>query len=247
MPSPLRRRAWAIIYEEEWLNMQTMYRNKMNITAIARRVGLDRKTVRKYIMAGSDQPKYSPRPQKPSVLDPFKDHVKHRLEEYDLSSVRLLEELQSMGYTGGYTILKDFTRPLKKSKAVQAVCRYETASGMQAQVDWGNAGPLEMDGGAGRAYAFVMVLGYSRAKYLEYTLDTTTVTFIRCHLNGFAYYGGYPKEILYDNTKNVVLKRALKSTDSKWNPLFKDFFTTSRSLRVSAGPIGHRRMEKPNP
>jgi hypothetical protein len=32
------------------------------------------------------------------------------------------------------------------------------------------------------------------------------------------------KEILYDNTKNVVLKRALRSSDSQWNPLFEDLF-----------------------
>jgi hypothetical protein len=43
-------------------------------------------------------------------------------------------------------------------------------------------------------------------------------------LNAFHYFGGYTKEILYDNMKQVVLKRAPVSSDSIWNPDFEDFF-----------------------
>jgi len=69
-----------------------------------------------------------------------------------------------------------------------------------------------------------MVLGYSRTRYVEFTIDVKTETFIQCHINAFQFFSGVTKEVLYDNTKNVVLKRALKSSDSKWNPLFEDFF-----------------------
>jgi transposase len=209
--------------KEEWLDMQSMHRNKMSISAIARRTGRDRKTVRKYVKRDGNLPRYKPREKKPSILDPHKEYIRQKIDEHDLSAVRLLEDLRKMGYKGGYTILKDYARTIKKTRTIQAVYRYETAPGIQAQVDWWDVGPQEIDGGAGHLYAFTMVLGYSRAKYLEYTLDTKTETFIRCHLNAFAYFGGCAKEILYDNTKNVVLKRALKSSDSKWNLLFEDF------------------------
>jgi hypothetical protein len=43
-------------------------------------------------------------------------------------------------------------------------------------------------------------------------------------LNAFEYFGGFTQEILYDNMKQVVIKRALKSSDSKWNSQFEDFF-----------------------
>jgi transposase len=210
--------------KEEWLDMKSMDRNQMNISAIARRTGHDRKTVRKYIMAGNDPPKYRARPRRPSILDPYKEYVRKQIDEHDLSAVRLLEDLQKMGYKGGYSILRDYAKTIRKPKTIQAVLRYETAPGRQAQVDWSDVGPQEIDGGAGHLYAFSMVLGYSRAKYLEHTLDCKTETFIRCHLNAFAHFGGCAREILYDNTKNVVLKRALKSSESKWNPLFEDFF-----------------------
>jgi len=69
-----------------------------------------------------------------------------------------------------------------------------------------------------------MILGYSRMRYVEFTLSIDTPTLIQCHLNAFAYFGGYTQEILYDNMKQVVIKRALKSSDSEWNSLFEDFF-----------------------
>jgi hypothetical protein len=68
-----------------------------------------------------------------------------------------------------------------------------------------------------------MVLGYSRMRYVEFTLSTDTPTLIQSHLNAFQYFGGCTQEILYDNMKQVVIKRALKSSDSEWNSMFEDF------------------------
>jgi hypothetical protein len=61
-------------------------------------------------------------------------------------------------------------------------------------------------------------------RYVEFTLSTDTSTLIQCHLNAFQYFSGCTQEILYDNMKQVVIKRALKSSDSEWNSLFEDFF-----------------------
>ena len=54
-----------------------------------------------------------------------------------------------------------------------------------------------------------MLLGYSRVRYIEFVTDMSTNTMIRCHQNAFRYFGGYPEEILYDNMKQVVIKRLL--------------------------------------
>ena len=51
----------------------------------------------------------------------------------------------------------------------------------------------------------------------------STNTLIRCHQNAFRYFGGYPEEILYDNMKQVVIKRLLKQEDSTLNRQFEDF------------------------
>jgi hypothetical protein len=69
-----------------------------------------------------------------------------------------------------------------------------------------------------------MILGYSRMRYIEFTLNIDVHTLIQCHLNAFHYFGGYTSEILYDNMKQIVIKRAPVSSDSIWNADFEDFF-----------------------
>ena len=137
---------------------------------------------------------------------------------------RLYREIQEMGFTGKYTIVKDFVRKVRPEQGVTAVYRYETKPGVQAQVDWSEVGKIEIDGKTKKLYCFNMVLGYSRMRYIEFTLSIDVTTLIKCHLNAFHYFVGVTKEILYDNMKQVVIRRALKSSDSTWHGKFEDFF-----------------------
>lgn len=68
-----------------------------------------------------------------------------------------------------------------------------------------------------------MVLGYSGMRYIEFVTDMSTTTLIKCHINAFRYFDGYPEEILYDNMKQVVVKRMLKQSESELNKQFEDF------------------------
>jgi len=208
---------------EEQFMIRHLLNEGLSISEISRITGHDRKTIRKYKYK-KELLKYGKRPSKISILDPYKDHIKSRLEDHDLSAVVLLDEIKEMGYPGGYTLVKEFVRTIKRNKRIPAEYRYETGPGIQAQADWGEIEKIIVDGIETKLYCFTMVLGYSRTRYVEFTIDTKTETFIQCHINAFQFFGGITKEILYDNTKNVVLKRALKSSDSQWNPLFEDFF-----------------------
>ena len=209
---------------EEQFMIRRLKDEGLSISAISRKIGCCRATVRKYLKEDG-LAAYKPRPVKESVLDPYKDYIKSRLEDCeDLSAWVIFEKIREKGYTGGYTTVKNFVRPIKRSSQVTAEYRYETGPGVQAQVDWAEIDEILIDGILTKVYCFNMVLGYSRHRYVEFTIDTTTETFIQCHLNAFQYFGGVTREILYDNTKNVVLHRALKSSDSKWNPMFEDFF-----------------------
>jgi transposase len=210
--------------ESEWSEMRERYRQGMSISQIAREEGLSRITVRKYVQTDVP-PAYVRSKDKESKLDPFKPFIRERLKEYPLSAARLLSEIREQGYTGGYTILKEFTSSLRHDRSIPAEIRFETPPGEQAQVDWIDFKRVVVDGETRHLWAFAAVLGHSRMRFVRFTTDATTPTFIFCHLDAFDYFGGYTKTILYDNTKNVVLKRALKSSDSQWNPLFRDFFT----------------------
>ncbi len=95
----------------------------------------------------------------------------------------------------------------------------------QGQMDWGffEDHLVYEDGKWKKLYCFLMILGYSRMRYIEFVTDMSTNTLIRCHQNAFRYFGGYPEEILYDNMKQVVIKRLLKQEDSTLNRQFEDF------------------------
>lgn len=77
--------------------------------------------------------------------------------------------------------------------------------GKQGQMDWGffEDHTVYEDGQWKKLYCFLMILGYSRTRYIEFVTDMSTSTLIRCHQNAFRYFGGYPEEILYDNMKQV--------------------------------------------
>ena len=60
-------------------------------------------------------------------------------------------------------------------------------------------------------------------RYIKFVTDMTTETLIKCHINAFHYFKGYPNEILYNNMKQVVIKRMLKQSDSTLNKTFEDF------------------------
>ena len=64
---------------EEWFMIRELARQGLSITEIARRVGCDRKTIRKHL-AHPEPPGYKARPPKLNKLDPFKLHLDQRLE-----------------------------------------------------------------------------------------------------------------------------------------------------------------------
>ncbi|AKB57047.1 IS21 family transposase [Methanosarcina barkeri] len=208
---------------EEWLLIRDLYSQGLNISEISERTGYDRKTVRKYLQLKT-LPEPQKRPPRPSKLDLYKPYLLEKINEKHYTAARLFREIQKMGFDGGETIVKDFVRKVRPKQGVPAVLRYETKPGVQAQVDWGELGTVEVDGKLKKLFCFSMILGYSRMRYVECTLSIDTFTLIQCHLNAFQYFGGCTQEILYDNMKQVVIKRAMKSSDSEWNSQYEDFF-----------------------
>jgi transposase len=208
---------------EEWLMIRDLHARGMNITQISKKTGYDRKTIRTHLNSTSI-PEPPKQPKKESKLDNYKEYINAKLHEGPYTASRLYREIQEMGFTGKYTIVKDFVRKVRPEQRVTAVYRYEIKPGVQAQVDWSEVGRIEIDGKTKKLYCFNMILGYSRMRYIEFTLSIDVTTFIKCHLNAFHYFGGYTKEILYDNMKQVVIRRALKSSDSTWHSKFEDFF-----------------------
>ncbi|MCU6796807.1 IS21 family transposase [Paenibacillus sp. WQ 127069] len=71
-------------------------------------------------------------------------------------------------------------------------------------MDWGHF-RVDWNQTKKQLYAFVMVLGYSRMLYVEYTEDEKVETLIGCHERTMTYFGGITRTCLYDNMKTVVI------------------------------------------
>ena len=202
-------------------------RQGLTISQISEVTGYSRPTIRKYL-DNPTTPTYGPRQPRPTQLDPFKPFLKERTSAGVWNGVVLLKELQERGYKGGYTALKDFLSPQRREAHVVAVRRFETPPGHQAQVDWGDLGDItHPEGERHKLNAFVMTLGHSRAMFADIAPDQKLPAFLRLHEAAFDYLGGVCQEILYDNTKTVVLRTLTQGTDSrgevKLNPEFADF------------------------
>lgn len=204
-------------------NVQAIYElagQGRSIRAIAQSLGIARNSVRKYLRA-SEIPKPAPRPPRPSKLDPYRALIRARLAEGVDNGVVLLRELRQRGYTGGYTLLKDYVQPLRQRRVPAATMRFETQPGEQAQVDFGRFQYRTPAGTLRAVWAFVYVLSWSRAVYVEFIRRADLSSFIRCHLHAFERLGGLPQRCLYDNTKLVVLSR--EGGEPLWTPRFLDF------------------------
>ncbi|MGC8630765.1 MAG: IS21 family transposase, partial [Thermoplasmata archaeon] len=171
----------------------------------------------------SDKPPAYHKHNRQSILDPYKPYIKDRIMKFDVSAIIIFNEIKDKGYTGKYTIVKDYCRQIRKSRSIQAVYRFETDPGEQAQVDFGFFGYIDEDGKTKRVYAFSMILGYSRKRYVEFTTNISTANLIKMHLNAFQYFGGYTDTILYDNMKQIVIDRKINAPESTFNKEFLDF------------------------
>jgi len=189
-----------------WMKIKELAEIGLNWAAIGRLVGKDYRTVKK--LAESDNPPQRKKTARTGKLsDEHKAYIELQLEKTrgKIWATTLFDHLQERGYSGGYGPVKHYVKKVKACLRKKVTERFETIPGLQAQVDWGTQRIVWRDGRCQRLYFFVMVLGYSRAMYVEYTERQDFATLVRCHQNAFRAFGGYvPHEILYDNMKTVV-------------------------------------------
>jgi len=200
------------------MDIRTLHKEGHSIKEIARQTGRSRNTVRRVLREAG--PTGFRKPARPSCLDDFKPYLQTRFASCGLSAVRLLPEIRAMGYTGSVATLRRFLHHLRpeQERLRKLTVRFETPPGKQAQADWAYCGRFaDATGQTIPLYAFVMVLSFSRMLYVEFTTSMHLSTLIRCHLEAFAFFGGWTQEILYDNMKQVRI------SPQELNPLFLDF------------------------
>jgi len=209
-----------VIDYETFSRIKHLYEQKgLRAAQIARELGLDERTVRKWL----DAKQFLPRKSviRPGKLDPFKDSVVRMLESYQYSAKQIFQRVREEGFTGGYSAVKKFVRKVRP-KREKAYLTLAFAPGECAQVDWGSYGSVRVGETTRRLSFFVMVLCYSRQMYVEFTVSQTMEHFLACHQNAFLAFGGVPSRIMIDNLKTGVLKH-VPGEAPVYNPRYLDF------------------------
>lgn len=184
------------------MEIRILRKQGKSLRAIAGEVGVSVNTVRKYL-ADDQAPRYKRRVPKASKLEPFMPYLRERVEAarpHWIPATVLCREVRERGFVGSERLVRNFVRSLKPVRPEEPLVRFETVPGQQMQVDW-----IEFK--RERLSAFVATLGHSRASYVEYVTDERIETLVACHIHAFEFFGGVPREVLYDNMKTVVIER----------------------------------------
>ena len=224
-----------------------LHRQGLSYREISRKTGRDRRTVKRYAespdLIGQGRAKVN----RHSILDPFRPTIESWLEDdVEYRATWVFDQLKKLGYTGGYSIVKDAVRAIKQENSRIAYLRFETEPGRQAQVDFGDFKVVEWDGSERTLYLFSMVLGFSRAPYSEYVERCDMTSFLDAHQRAFSYFGGVPAEILYDRMRNVFIRKVAGKTEfTKGLMAVADHYGFSPEVAPAYSPWVKGKVERP--
>jgi transposase len=192
-------------------------RHGMSQREAARQFGTDRKVIKK-MLEHPEPPGYRrSKPAPRAKLDGFTEIIDHILESDKKAPKkqrhtakhifeRLRDEYQ---FSGKVTIVTDYVR-LKKLRNKEVYVPLSHDPG-HAQVDFGES-LVDIGGVRMKAHCFVMSLPHSGAVFVKTYPGETTEAFCDGHVSAFAFFGGVPLSIIYDNTK-IAVARILKDRE----------------------------------
>ena len=209
----------------------------ISVREASRVFGLHRDTVRKMLANPTPQGYTRQGPPRKPKLEPFTDVIDaileadrrvHRKQRH--TAKRIFERLRDeRGFDGKYTIVKDYVR--ERRRRVGEMFVPLTHGPGHAQCDFGEAVAV-VAGVERKVHYFVLDLPHSDGCFVKAYPGETTEAFLDGHVSAFAFLGGVPQSILYDNTKLAVAKilgggrrkRTRAFTELQSHYLFEDRF-----------------------
>ena len=194
------------------------HREGMPIRQIAKRTGLSRNTVRKYLASAVVEPQY-PQRKSPSKLDDyeqtltswlFRETKRHRKQRRSVK--QLYHDLVQLGYTGSYDRVAAFARHWREAQqeALRTASKNTFvplcfAPGEAFQFDWSEDWAL-INSVNTKLQVAHFKLSYSRAFILRAYLLQSHEMLFDAHYHGLTALGGIPERGIYDNMKTAVDK-----------------------------------------
>lgn len=208
---------------------------KINLAELERRTGISRAKLRRLKKNG-----FTPKPHglegrkaPHSILTGYTAILDDLLGKGITNSSVCLERLQSVGFSGGLTTVKDYIAPHKhlipaKRQLVAPQGsrgrRFTTEPGEAYQMDWGFTKVVDYDGSEYNAACFAMVCHHCGQRYVEFFPNAKQENLFIGIIHAFGYMG-IPKYILTDNMKSVVLHRDFEG-HPVWQKDYEAFMKT---------------------
>jgi transposase len=201
---PVERR--MITKEKEAQILRLFHAEKWRIGTIASQLDVHHTTVQRVLShhgVAHDQIV-----ARPSMADTYIPFIVEKLTEFPrLRASRLFEMVRGRGYAGGPDHFRRVVARVRPRPPAEAFLRLRTLPGEQGQADWAHFGKIEIGSAVRGLWGFVMVLSWSRQVFVRFYLNAAMPSFLRGHVDAFAFFGGVPRVILYDNLKSAVLER----------------------------------------
>jgi transposase len=217
--------------------MRLHFLEGFSIRAIARKLHLSRRTVRRHIGTLPVRPTSKPG-RRSSILDAHEETIRELLVETpDLKATQILEHLRRRGYRGGISVLRTLVRKLRPLPTPSVYLTVDHRPAQTLQIDWADFG-FALPGVPRRVSAFVALLPYSRQLYLEFVLSQAMGSFLRCMDRAIAFFGGVTHADVFDNMKTVVLENR-PGFRPRFNDRFLSYATVRGGFAVIACTPGH--------
>lgn len=221
--------------------MHRLLRENVPKAEIARRLGVSRQTIYNWL----NEPDEKPEPVKRlSKLDEYRPYLESRLERFDIPATVLLKEIQERGYDGKISILRELVAEIKDRHVTRLVDRFETEPGRQAQVDWGSCGHIIHHGRRRRLSLLTVVLGFSRYTWAQFVVSERQPVLMELLERCFRDVGAVPRELLFDNLKQVVSAPRTAEKPAEIQSSFSEFSDHWGFATVASPPYWPRAKGK---
>lgn len=250
--------------------IMTLKQRGWSMRRIARELGVDRETVKRYALSSSNpatnaplgpedipnpasnappgsgigsDPPANASPGTESRCEPYRAIVQSKMDQ-GLSAVRIFQDLTlEHGYDGSYYSVRRFVNKLGGPSPLLPMRRLECQPGQEGQIDFGTgAAIINADGSRRRSHVFRMMLSHSRRSYSESVFRQTTDAFMMCLENAFHHFGGVPQTLLIDNLKAAVTQADWY--DPELNPKLQSFCEHYGTVLLPTKPYTPRHKGK---
>ena len=208
------------------ITIETLLTSGTSQHEIARRTGVDRKTIRRYaalanssgVATGSASAESPPRSAATSACAPHQAWIETQVG-LGRNAVSIYQDLVDQhGFTHRYNSVKRFVAGLK-ARAPERFDVLEFLPGEEAQVDYGQGARTRTPTGTyKRPYLFVMTLKYSGKSFRKVVWKTNQQIWAQLHEEAWRTFGGCPQYVVLDNLKEGVLRPHLYAPEL--NPVY---------------------------